>query len=119
MVDKKLLTETERPDTGTYTCEVIIQNTGAIHVPVDIDLKFEDGTTQRERWEDRGAGNWQHFVVQRSSKLAEVRIDPEGKVLLDSPVEHALRLEGDGAASLRAGARIGSWAQTLMQLVGP
>jgi hypothetical protein len=119
MVDKKLQTETERPDTGTWTCEVIVQNTGTIHVPVDVDLKFEDGTTQREHWDDRGAGNWERFVVQRSSKLAEVRIDPENKVLLDSPVEHALRLEGDGAASLRAGARIGSWAQTLMQLVGP
>jgi len=54
-----------------------------------------------------------------STKLAAVRIDPDNLEMIDSPLHHAYRIDGQGAASLRAGARIGSWVQTLMQLVGP
>ncbi len=116
---RKTKTETEAPNTGTFQCEVVIQNTGVIHVPVDVEFKFADGSVQRETWDDRGAGNWKRWLIDRSSKLVEIRIDPDRKILLGSPVAYQVRLEGDGSASLRAAARIASWAQTLMQLVGP
>jgi len=116
---KKTRTETEAPDTGTWVCEVVVQNTGPVHVPVDVELRFTDGSTQRLHWDDKGAGTFERFSVEHSTKLASVRIDPDGIDMIDSPLQHAHRMDGEGAASLRAGARIGSWAQTLMQLVGP
>lgn len=116
---KKTLGEVEEPDTGAFVCEVVVQNTGVVHVPVDIELRFADGTAQRLQWDDKGQGNWERFVVERSSKLVEVRLDPDRKILVESPVTHAVRLVGDGAASLRAAARISWWTQSLMQLVGP
>jgi hypothetical protein len=111
--------ETDAPDTDAFECDVVVQNTGVVHVPVDVELHFADGSTERRRWDDRGNGNWWRFEIQRSSPLVEVRLDPDGKLALDPPLFHAFRLEGDGSASLRASARIASWAQTLMQLVGP
>ena len=96
-----------------------MQNTGPVHVPVDVELRFTDGSTQRLHWDDKGAGTFERFSVEHSTKLASVRIDPDGIDMIDSPLQHAHRMDGEGAASLRAGARIGSWAQTLMQLVGP
>ena len=90
-----------------------------IHVPVDIELRFADATTKRVKWDDRGGKHWERFLVQRSSPLAAVWIDPDNKLALDSPVTHRYRLDGDGAASLRAGAWVASVAQSLMQLVGP
>jgi hypothetical protein len=116
---RKTVTEHEAPDTGTWICEVVVQNTGAIHVPLDIELKFADGSTQRVRWDDRGNGNWERFTIERSSRLVEVWLDPEGKIALDNPTTRHYRLDGDGAAALRAGAWFGSFAQTLMQIVGP
>ncbi|HSN24973.1 MAG TPA: M1 family metallopeptidase, partial [Kofleriaceae bacterium] len=116
---RKTKSEQEAPDTGAYVCEVIVENTGVVHVPVEIELKFADGTAQRLLWDDKGTGNWQRFVVERSSKLVEVRLDPDRKILLQSPVTNAQRLVGDGAASLRAAARASWWTQSLMQLVGP
>jgi hypothetical protein len=116
---RKIVTETEKPDTGTYLCEVVVQNTGIVHVPVDIELRFADGSTQREHWDDRGDGAWKRFVIERSSKLVEVRIDPDRKLVLGNPARYHVRVVPDGAASLRAAARISSWTQTLMQLVGP
>jgi hypothetical protein len=117
--NKKTKTETEAPDTGTWVCEVVVENTGPVHVPVDVELDFTDGSSQRMHWDDKGAGTFERFTVEHSTKLASVRIDPDNVEVIDSPLEHSYRLEGQGAASLRAGARIGSWAQTLMQLVGP
>lgn len=116
---KKTVTETEAPDAGGYRCRVVVQNTGTIHVPVDIELRFADGTAQRERWDDRGIGAWHDFTVERSTLLTEVWIDPDNKIALDEPIRHHIRLEGDGSASLRAAAWFGSLTQTLMQLVGP
>ena len=116
---KKTVTEVEAPATGNWSCEVVVQSTGAVHVPVDIELKFADGSSKRLRWDDRGTGNWERFVVERSSRLVEVWLDPETKIALDDPTTHHYRLDGDGAAALRAGAWFGWFTQTAMQIVGP
>jgi hypothetical protein len=115
----EVVTEAEAPDAGTFVCTVIVQNTGVVHVPVDIELVFADGATQRVHWDARGGQHWQRFDIERSSALAEVRIDPDRKIVLDVPTAHHVRVSGDGSASLRAAARVASWAQTLMQVVGP
>jgi hypothetical protein len=116
---KKTLSEQEAPETGAYVCEVVVQNTGVIHVPVDVELRFTDGSAQRLTWDDKNDETWKRFTVERSSKLVEVRLDPDRKIMLESPVLHAERLTGDGAASMRAAARIAWWTQSLMELVGP
>jgi peptidase M1-like protein len=117
---KKTVTEIEAPDSATWVCQIVVQNTGPVHVPVDIELRFADGSSKRLSWDDRGAaGNWARFSIERSSRLVEVWLDPEGKIALDHPTAHHYRLDGDGAAALRAGAWVGSFAQTLMQIVGP
>jgi hypothetical protein len=116
---RKTVTEVEAGDTGTFECDVVIQNTGVVHMPVDVEMRFADGSSQRMRWEDRGGSHWHRFHFERSSQLIEVRIDPDHKLEIADPTKHAERIYGDAAASLRAGARISSWAQTLMQLVGP
>jgi len=108
----------DAPDRG-YDCEVVIANTGTIHVPVDVELRFVGGGTQRVRWDDRGATHWQRFLVQRSTPLAEVWIDPDSKLWLDSPMHHHYRIEGDGDASLRAASWFSALTQTLMQGIGP
>ena len=71
------------------------------------------------KWDDRGTKHWERFIVQRSSPLAEVWIDPDNKLWLDSPMLHHYRLEGEGDASLRGAAWFASSAQLLMQVLGP
>ena len=116
---KTTTTAVDAPDGGGFRCEVVVTSTGTIHVPVDLELRFADGSSLREHWDDRGAGAWQKFSVDRSTELTEVWIDPDGKLTLDSPIKHHIRLDGDGSAALRAGAWFGNVAQTLMQVVGP
>lgn len=116
---KKTIGEDDAKTTGSYLCEVVVTNTGTMHAPVDLELKFADESTQRLRWDDKGTGAWERFVVERSTPLVEVWIDPENKLALSSPVDHRYRLDGDGAASFRAAAWLSSFTQTLMQVVGP
>ena len=116
---KKTVTEIEAPDSGTFICDILVINLGTVHVPIEIELRFADDSTQRVRWDDHGAGSFQRFTVEHSTKLASVKLDPDGKILLESTMKHTFRLEGDGSASMRAAARIASWTQTLMQVVGP
>jgi hypothetical protein len=115
----------DSPDTGTWTCEVLVVNTGAIPAPVDVELTFADGSRQRIRWNEPGGwdardgSRWHRYTIDRSSPLAAVEIDPDGKVLLaDGVVDDHQRLGADNRASWRAGARVGSWIQTAMQVVG-
>lgn len=117
--DRRTVGQGEAPDTGAYACELVITSTGTVHVPLDIEVTFADGAHQRLRWDDRGAGAWQRFEIERSSPLVEVWLDPDNKLALASPMRHHYRLEGDGGAALRAGAWFAHVAQTLMQVVGP
>ncbi len=116
---RKTVGESDAKDTGSYLCEVVVTNTGTIHAPVDLELKFADDSTQRLHWDDKGNGAWERFVVERSTPITEVWIDPDNKLALDTPTRHHYRVDGDGAASLRASAWIASFTQTLMQVVGP
>jgi hypothetical protein len=114
----KTVTETDAPDTGAWTCSLELASTGTIHVPVEVELRFGDGSSERRTWDDRDGATWTRIALERSAPIVEIRVDPDGKLALDSPLAHDYRIEGDGAASLRAAARVGSWTQTLMQLVG-
>ena len=116
---RKTVTAEDAPDTGTFVCEVVVTNTGVIHVPVDVELQFEDGSAQRVRWDDRGGKAWERFVVERSARLTGVWIDPDNEIALASPIEHHYRLDGAGAAALRGAAWFAWAAQLLVQIVGP
>ena len=106
-------------ETGTFQCEVVVVNEGSVMVPVDVELRFEDGTRVRERWEGRGAGRWHRFAFDRSSKLVAVEIDPDRRVLIaDDPLDDHVRLEPDAGASWRAASRVTFWTQTGMQVLG-
>ena len=112
-------------DTGTWSCEVIVVNTGQVPAPVDVEFRFKDGSHQRVRWNDpdgwdaRDGSHWHKYVIARSSPLAEIEIDPDGKVLLrDHVTDDHVRLDGDNRAAWRAGARLSFWTQSAMQLVG-
>jgi hypothetical protein len=117
---RKVVTEVEAPNTGAYTCEVVIENTGTVPVPVDVDVVFADGTRQRLHWDGRSGEHWHRFPpIERSSTIVEVEIDPEHLLLLgDDPIGLETRMQPDSRASWRAAARVGFWTQTMMSVVG-
>jgi hypothetical protein len=69
---------TDDGDTGGYACEVVIVNRGTIPVPVEVELRFADGTIDRFRWDARDGSRWHRATLTRSSPIVEVELDPDG-----------------------------------------
>ncbi|MBP8810003.1 MAG: M1 family metallopeptidase [Kofleriaceae bacterium] len=110
---------TDDGDTGGYACEVVIVNRGTIPVPVEVELRFADGTIDRFRWDARDGSRWHRATLTRSSPIVEVELDPDGEIALaDDVLDDHLRLRPDRHAAWRATARITSWTQNVMQVVG-
>jgi hypothetical protein len=126
--DRKEVTAVE--PTGALRCEVVVVNRGSVAVPVDIELRFADGSTLRcgrpgvadaacARWDQRGAGRWYRIELERSSPIVEVQIDPDGEILLsENLLDDHVRVSPDERASWRAAARLTFWTHTAMQVLG-
>ena len=49
--------------------------------PVEIEIKFNDGSHLREHWD--GKDRWTRFTYDRNAKVVSAEIDPDHKVWLD------------------------------------
>lgn len=113
----RVITAKDAPSTGAFRCEVVVANRGGVQVPVEVEVEFADGTTERLVWPQQ-TGNWHRFTLEHNTPIAAVRLDPDHKLVMDNPFNNSIRSHGDGSASLRAGARVAFWTQSLMQVVG-
>jgi hypothetical protein len=64
-----------------YEGWALVQRRGTIHLPVDVELRSEDGTVRRVSWD--GGTDWARIPYAGKSPLACVRVDPDDKILLD------------------------------------
>ena len=116
---KKTVTRDDAPDTGTWSCEIILVNLGRVQIGVDVALEFADGERRVERWEPIEGKAWHKLVVEHSSRIERVTIDPERQVLINEIMSASdVRETPERAASRRAAARVGFWTQTAMQVTG-
>ncbi len=80
--DQQLQTLAEKEYTQTnYLVEVLVRRLGEIKAPVDILIEFQDGTTQREKWD--GQALWRKFVYQRSVPAVKAIVDPDFTWVID------------------------------------
>lgn len=109
-----------RGDGGGWSCDVVVVNLGTVPVPVDVLLRFADGSHERARWDARDGSRWHRLTIARSAPLTEVAIDPDRDVLLaTNPLDDHVRITPDNRAAWRASARVTFWTQGLMQVVAP
>ena len=61
---------------------------------MEVLFRFDDGAVVRDDWDGRTTYRGYRFL--RPARLAEVRIDPEGKIFLDpDPVNNGRRRKAD------------------------
>lgn len=114
---RRTVLEKDAPDSDRLSCDVMVLNSGTFYPPVDVELRFADGTRQRHTWNNGKA--YKRIRSESSSRIRRVIIDPDRKVLLnDGVLRSDKRVHPDTAASRRAAARGQFWTQTLMQLGG-
>ncbi len=80
-----------------YRTSVIVHRKGDFRFPVEVEIKFENGETVREKWD--GQDRWVRFTYTKPAKVRSVEIDPAHKVRLDTNIfNNSLMREPNGAA---------------------
>lgn len=64
-----------------FSSTVVLTGPGLRELPVDVYFLFEDGAQGTDTWDGKSA--WREYSFVRGSRLKEVRVDPENKVLVD------------------------------------
>lgn len=117
--NRRTVTRDDAPDSATWRCDILVANLGRIPIPVDVEVTFADGAVEMHRFEPNADRSWQRITVERESKVEQVRIDPDRQIVINTtPAAGSYRETPDRAASRRAAARVGFWAQTAMQVTG-
>ncbi|HSC16424.1 MAG TPA: M1 family metallopeptidase [Gammaproteobacteria bacterium] len=95
-----------------YESNVAVEGPAWRHLPVDVEFRFADGATVRDRWD--GRTDARHYRFVHSVPLAEVTIDRHASIALDPDrANNARRRDGDGALA-RDWA---FWAGAFVQLI--
>ena len=86
---------------------------GDFILPVEVEVRFDDGATVREKWD--GRDRWVRYTYDRKARAVSAQVDPEGKVWLDrSILNNGLAIAADPRATRKLANR---WL-FLTQLLG-
>ena len=113
-------TVAEKPSAdGRHEGWVLVTRRGTLTFPVDIELTFADGSTERRRWE--GDGESTRIRIEHRVALRGVVIDPDHNVLIDQNLlnNHATAPGQSGGGAPRTLERALYWTQLLVQQVAP
>jgi hypothetical protein len=78
--EKKSAGKKDDKDT-VYRSYVWLQRREDFVMPVDVEIKFENGERVREHWD--GVGRWTKFTYDKKTKVESAEIDPDHKIQID------------------------------------
>jgi aminopeptidase N len=70
-----------KPADGMYRTYVTVRRKGDFIFPVDLEVKFDDGTTATEHWD--GRDRWFRYQYDRKAQIVSAEIDPQTQLYLD------------------------------------
>jgi len=79
--EEKKNTSAKDAKNTVYRSYVWLQRKEDFVMPVEVEIKFDDGETVRERWD--GAARWTKFLYEKKAKVVSAEIDPDHKIQLD------------------------------------
>jgi hypothetical protein len=108
---RRTLPRSELRPPPRWAGHAIVLRHGALELPVQIELRFEDGRSERRDWD--GSGTRYVVSYEGASRLVAVTVDPERRVLLDED------LTNNAAATVNRGAprsleRLLYWIELLL-----
>jgi hypothetical protein len=99
-----------------YRDTVVVQRKGDFIAPVDLEVKFDDGSVVREHWD--GKDRWIRYSYVKPTKIVSAEIDPEHKMWLDSDFYNdSQTADGDSPANRKIGNILLFVSEWISQLV--
>jgi len=71
----------EKKGETEYVDNVWIHRKGEFVIPVDVEIKFDNGDKVREHWD--GQERWVRYAYQKKAKIESVEVDPDHKIQFD------------------------------------
>ena len=71
----------EKKGETEYVSNVWIHRKGEFVLPVEVEIRFDNGSKVREHWD--GQDRWVRYTYQKKAKLESVEIDPDHKIDFD------------------------------------
>jgi hypothetical protein len=85
---------------GNYRTVVSLHRKGDFIFPVELELKFDDGSTVHESWD--GVDRWTRFTYVKKAELVSAEIDPQHRIWLDANFfNNSYVVANHGAASMK------------------
>jgi hypothetical protein len=106
------------PGDGPYETTVVVRRFGEAVFPVDVLVRFADGTEVRERWD--GRERWKPYTYTRPAKAVSAVVDPGRVLLLDVNTTNNSRTLAPeaGPAAKKWSLRWMVWLQDLLMTYG-
>ena len=100
-----------------YHSEVMVHRKGEFVFPVEVEVKFDDGSHVHEHWD--GKDRWTRFSYDKKAQLVSAEVDPEHKVWLDVDFFNNSRLtHADGGARRKLSNYWMTFWQLIAQVLG-
>ena len=100
-----------------YRSTVLVQRLGEVIAPVDVLVRFDNGSTAREHWD--GRYRWVRYTYERPSKAVSAEVDPDHKITLDANfTNNSWVVKRDRRAAVQWYARWIFWLQNLFFAAG-
>lgn len=96
-----------------YRNEIVVRRLGAVAVPVEVEIEFEDGTVLQENWD--GVYAWTRFVYEGTRRVQRATVDPRHLYPIDLNWSNNTRLARlDRRPVVRWSVRLLLWMQNVL-----
>jgi hypothetical protein len=93
--EKKTQEQQGGKNNTVYQSYVSVHRKGDFVMPIDVEIKFDNGETVREHWD--GQSRWTRFSYQKKAKVVSAEIDPDHTVHIDrNNLNNSYVVKGNG-----------------------
>ena len=112
--DYEVLTIGNVKDGSIYKSKILVSQNGGLQFPVDIEVKFENNSTELIRWD--GTKGEKTYEFSRGYRIQSVNIDPKNKIFLDINFNNnSLTYDPNRKPIIKYAAKSTHWMQTILE----
>lgn len=114
--EKRERRRAEKKGEETYRSNVWLHRKEDFVIPVDVEIKFDNGESVREHWD--GQDRWVRYTYEKKAKVKLVEMDPDHRIQFDRNIFNNSRTaKPNGAAALKLANYFDFVSQFLAQIL--